>query len=77
MDKAHQVLRDTFGFKSFRLSQEAVIRRLVEEGESALVLYPTAGKHSVIWTRMYNVTIETSRWKEFDVPSSGTMPRGT
>ena len=44
MDKAYQVLHKTFGLKSFRLSQEAVIRRLLEEGENALVLYPTAGK---------------------------------
>lgn len=44
MDKAYQVLRETFGFESFRLSQEAVIRRLIVEDNSALVLYPTGGK---------------------------------
>lgn len=48
MDKAYQVLRETFGFESFRLSQEAVIRRLIEEDNSALVLYPTGGKRSVV-----------------------------
>lgn len=46
MDKAYQVLRETFGHDSFRLSQEAVIRRLIEEDNSALVLYPTGGKES-------------------------------
>lgn len=43
MEKAHQVLRETFGFESFRLSQEAVIRRLIVENDNALVLFPTGG----------------------------------
>lgn len=61
-----QVLRDVFGHKTFRLSQEAVkisiqlfvckdahiliqssqvIKRLLVDGENALVLYPTGGTH--------------------------------
>ncbi|KZV77469.1 ATP-dependent DNA helicase [Peniophora sp. CONT] len=47
MDKAHAILKETFGFDSFRLSQEQVIRRLVEENENALVLYPTGGGKSL------------------------------
>ncbi|KAI0274720.1 ATP-dependent DNA helicase [Gloeopeniophorella convolvens] len=49
MDKAHQVLSDVFGFPSFRLSQEAVIRRIVEDNENALVLYPTGGGKSLTY----------------------------
>ncbi|KAI0321730.1 ATP-dependent DNA helicase [Amylostereum chailletii] len=47
MDTAHRVLKDVFGFDSFRLSQEAAIQRLVEKGENALVLYPTGGGKSL------------------------------
>lgn len=44
MEQAYKVLRETFGFDSFRLSQEAVISRLLVDNENALVLYPTGGK---------------------------------
>ena len=44
MEQARSVLRDTFGFDSFQLSQEAVIRRLLVEKKNALVLYPTGGE---------------------------------
>ncbi|KAI0033425.1 ATP-dependent DNA helicase [Vararia minispora EC-137] len=47
MDRAHQILKDVFGFDRFRLEQEAVIRRLVEENENALVLFPTGGGKSL------------------------------
>lgn len=43
MDKAHQVLNETFGFPAFRLSQEAVVHRLLVDNENALVLFPTGG----------------------------------
>ncbi|CAL1695603.1 unnamed protein product [Somion occarium] len=49
MEKAYEVLRDTFGFDSFRLSQEEVIRRLLVENENALVLYPTGGGKSLTY----------------------------
>jgi superfamily II DNA helicase RecQ len=43
MDKACEVLRDTFGFEDFRLSQKEVIHRLIVDNENALVLFPTGG----------------------------------
>ncbi|KAJ3478501.1 hypothetical protein NLI96_g9706 [Meripilus lineatus] len=49
MEKAYQVLRETFGLSSFRLSQEAVIRRLLVDEENALVLYPTGGGKSLTY----------------------------
>ncbi|KZT30636.1 ATP-dependent DNA helicase [Neolentinus lepideus HHB14362 ss-1] len=49
MDKAREVLRETFGFPSFRLSQEEVIKRLVVDSENALVLYPTGGGKSLTY----------------------------
>ncbi|KDQ63470.1 hypothetical protein JAAARDRAFT_119479 [Jaapia argillacea MUCL 33604] len=44
MEKAHEILKEVFGFSSFRLSQEAVIHRLLVDNENALVLFPTGGK---------------------------------
>ncbi|KAJ7125655.1 P-loop containing nucleoside triphosphate hydrolase protein [Mycena crocata] len=41
MEKAHQLLKDVFGFPSFRLSQEKAISQLIEHNENALVVYPT------------------------------------
>ncbi|KIM75419.1 hypothetical protein PILCRDRAFT_98975 [Piloderma croceum F 1598] len=51
MESANQagVLRDVFGHSSFRLSQEAVIKRLLVDGENALVLYPTGGGKSLTY----------------------------
>ena len=58
MEKANQVLRETFGLSSFRLSQEAVIRRLLIDGENALVLYPTGGKLNDIDLCVVSVCID-------------------
>ncbi|KAI0082274.1 ATP-dependent DNA helicase [Panus rudis PR-1116 ss-1] len=49
MEQAYDVLRNTFGFESFRLSQEAVIRRLLVDNENALVLFPTGGGKSLTY----------------------------
>ncbi|PBL01411.1 ATP-dependent DNA helicase [Armillaria gallica] len=49
IDKAHKVLKDVFGHSSFRLSQEAVIHRLLVENENALVLFPTGGGKSLTY----------------------------
>ncbi|PIL31850.1 transporter [Ganoderma sinense ZZ0214-1] len=49
MQKAHEVLKDTFGFASFRLEQEAVIRRLLVDNDNALVLFPTGGGKSLTY----------------------------
>ncbi|KAI0698422.1 ATP-dependent DNA helicase [Cerioporus squamosus] len=49
MEKAHEVLKNTFGFDSFRLEQEAVIRRLIVDNENALVLFPTGGGKSLTY----------------------------
>ncbi|KAF8078699.1 ATP-dependent DNA helicase [Lyophyllum atratum] len=49
MEKAHQVLNDVFGFSAFRLSQEAVISRLLVEHENALVVFPTGGGKSLTY----------------------------
>ncbi|KAH7913025.1 ATP-dependent DNA helicase [Hygrophoropsis aurantiaca] len=49
MEGARQVLHEVFGFPDFRLSQEAVIKRLVEDNENALVLYPTGGGKSLTY----------------------------
>jgi superfamily II DNA helicase RecQ len=43
MDRARQILKDVFGFPSFRLSQGEAIARLIEQNENALVVYPTGG----------------------------------
>ncbi|TFK57019.1 ATP-dependent DNA helicase [Heliocybe sulcata] len=49
MKKAHEVLRETFGLPSFRLSQEEVIKRLLVDNENALVLFPTGGGKSLTY----------------------------
>ncbi|KAA1468691.1 ATP-dependent DNA helicase [Dentipellis sp. KUC8613] len=49
MEKANQVLKDVFGLSSFRLSQEAVVRRLLVDNENALVVYPTGGGKSLTY----------------------------
>ncbi|CDO75469.1 hypothetical protein BN946_scf184935.g5 [Trametes cinnabarina] len=49
MEKAFAVLRDTFGFQSFRHEQEAVIHRLIVDNENALVLFPTGGGKSLTY----------------------------
>ncbi|KAI0825027.1 ATP-dependent DNA helicase [Trametes gibbosa] len=49
MEKAHEVLKSTFGFDTFRHEQEAVIRRLVVDNENALVLFPTGGGKSLTY----------------------------
>ncbi|KAJ7169808.1 P-loop containing nucleoside triphosphate hydrolase protein [Mycena filopes] len=49
MERARQILKDVFGFPSFRLSQEAVVSRLVEEKQNALVVYPTGGGKSLCY----------------------------
>ncbi|KAJ7706258.1 ATP-dependent DNA helicase [Mycena rosella] len=49
MERAHQVLKDVFGFPSFRLSQGDAIARLIELDENALVVYPTGGGKSLVY----------------------------
>ncbi|KAI0655184.1 ATP-dependent DNA helicase [Cubamyces menziesii] len=49
MEKAYEVLRNTFGFESFRHEQEAVICRLLVDNENALVLFPTGGGKSLTY----------------------------
>ncbi|KAI0348544.1 ATP-dependent DNA helicase [Trametopsis cervina] len=49
MEKAYEVLKSTFGFDDFRLSQKEVINRLVVENENALVLFPTGGGKSLTY----------------------------
>ncbi|KAH8831382.1 ATP-dependent DNA helicase [Flagelloscypha sp. PMI_526] len=47
MDQAFNVLRNTFGHENFRLSQEQVVRTLLEANDNALVLFPTGGGKSL------------------------------
>ena len=47
MEKAYEILKSTFGFDEFRLSQKDVIHRLLVDNENALVLFPTGGKNIV------------------------------
>lgn len=47
MERAYQVLKETFGFEDFKLSQKEVIHRLIVENENALVLFPTGGLWSL------------------------------
>ncbi|KAJ7492693.1 ATP-dependent DNA helicase [Mycena latifolia] len=49
MDRAHQVLKDVFGFPSFRLSQGEAIAQLIEKNDNALVVYPTGGGKSLCY----------------------------
>ncbi|KAI0669791.1 ATP-dependent DNA helicase [Trametes maxima] len=49
MEKAYEVLQNTFGFQSFRHEQEAVIRRLLVDNDNALVLFPTGGGKSLTY----------------------------
>ncbi|KIY66111.1 ATP-dependent DNA helicase [Cylindrobasidium torrendii FP15055 ss-10] len=47
MDKAHIILHDVFGHDSFRLLQEQVVKRLVEDNDNALCIFPTGGGKSL------------------------------
>ncbi|KAL1681528.1 P-loop containing nucleoside triphosphate hydrolase protein [Schizophyllum commune] len=47
MQEAHRVLNEVFGYDSFRLSQEKVIARLLEDKKNALVVFPTGGGKSL------------------------------
>ncbi|KAJ7634230.1 ATP-dependent DNA helicase [Mycena polygramma] len=49
MERANTVLKDVFGWPSFRLSQADVISRLIEHNENALVVYPTGGGKSLCY----------------------------
>ncbi|KAF9244628.1 ATP-dependent DNA helicase [Melanogaster broomeanus] len=49
MENAFKVLHDIWGFPSFKLSQEAVIKRLIVDNENALVLFPTGGGKSLTY----------------------------
>ncbi|TFY82334.1 hypothetical protein EWM64_g1675 [Hericium alpestre] len=49
MERAHELLREVFGLESFRLSQEAVVKRLLVDNDNALVLYPTGGGKSLTY----------------------------
>ncbi|EMD42135.1 hypothetical protein CERSUDRAFT_129539 [Gelatoporia subvermispora B] len=49
MEKAHQALKDVFGFESFRLLQQDAIHRLLVNNENALVIFPTGGGKSLTY----------------------------
>lgn len=49
MTEAERCLREVWGYQSFRGVQEAVIRRLCWESESAAVVMPTGGGKSLIY----------------------------
>lgn len=51
VDLAQRVLKDKFGLRSFRLEQEAVIKRLLT-GKSAVVVFPTGGGKSLCYQGM-------------------------
>ncbi len=46
MEKAYEILKNTFHFDEFRLSQKQVVHRLLVDNENALVLFPTGGEPS-------------------------------
>ncbi|KAF8334003.1 ATP-dependent DNA helicase [Cantharellus anzutake] len=49
MEQARQILKKTFGFSEFRLSQAQVVERLIEKDKNVLVLYPTGGGKSLCY----------------------------
>ncbi|KAJ7225586.1 ATP-dependent DNA helicase [Mycena pura] len=49
MDRARKLLKDIFGFPSFRLTQEEAIAQLIEKNENVLVVYPTGGGKSLCY----------------------------
>ena len=59
MEKAYEVLKETFGFNDFRLSQKEVVQRLLVDNENALVLFPTGGSSdvSVIYVSFYEILL--------------------
>jgi ATP-dependent DNA helicase RecQ len=48
LERARQILKDTFGFESFRPGQEDIVRELLGGGD-ALVLMPTGGGKSLCY----------------------------
>jgi len=48
IDLSHQILRDTFGYTSFRGEQQAIVEHIVSGGD-ALVLMPTGGGKSLCY----------------------------
>lgn len=72
-----QVLRDVFGHEGFRLSQEAVIKRLLVDNENALVLYPTGGMPDSRRSTSRGLTdVDFIRREESDLSSAGTLLGG-
>lgn len=48
LDKAHQTLRDVFGYQSFRVGQEEVVESALN-GQDSLVIMPTGGGKSLCY----------------------------
>jgi len=61
MERAHEVLRETFGFPSFRLAQEDVIHRLLVQDENALVLFPTGGLRAEFMESYFRISLSYSK----------------